>query len=138
MPVDATRLDRGVGVEVRIAVAGEVGGEHVPAIAERGPQLLVHVRGLPATVQAHDRMGGEWPPREVVHLAVVDEREATVPALRHVVTRRTGRHRNGGAHAAPMRGGRRVAAHVRANRNDTLSWNMPGASCSRSGIAEPS
>ena len=60
----AVHLVDGVGV----AVTGEIGREHMVRRGERGAELLPHVRGLPAAVQAHDGRGGAAPPLEVVDL----------------------------------------------------------------------
>jgi hypothetical protein len=80
----AVHLVDGVGV----AVTGKVGREHMVGRREGGAELLPHVRGLPAAVQAHDGCGGVAPPLEVVDLAPLDDGEAAAPAGRDVVARR--------------------------------------------------
>jgi hypothetical protein len=80
----AVHLVDGVGV----AVTGEIGREHVVRRSERRAELLPHVRGLPAAVQAHDGRGGTAPPLEVVDLTPLDDGEPAAPAGRDVVARR--------------------------------------------------
>jgi hypothetical protein len=76
------RLDR-----VRVAVAGKVRREDVVRGRERGAQLLPHVRGLAAAVEAHDGRRRDAAPLEVVNLAFVDDREAAPSAGGDVVAR---------------------------------------------------
>ena len=63
----------------------EVGGHHVGAGPERGAQLLVHVGGLPAAVQAEDRRQAGVAPLEVVDLRVPVHHEAAAAPLGDVV-----------------------------------------------------
>ena len=77
------RVVDGVGV----AVAGEVGGEDVVPAGQGRPQLLVHVRRLPASVEAQDVGPPHLSPLEVVHLAIFDDGEPAATAGGDVVAR---------------------------------------------------
>jgi hypothetical protein len=80
----AVQLVDGIGV----AVARQIGREHVVRRCERGTELLPHVRGLATAVQADDGPSGARTPFEVVDLTAVDEREAAAAARGDIVTRR--------------------------------------------------
>src|ERR687891_652046 len=86
----------------RVAVAGKIGREHVVRRRERRTELLPHVRGLAAAVQADDRASGARPPFEVMDLAAVDEREAAASAGGDVVTGREKVELGVGCRHAPL------------------------------------
>ncbi len=72
---------------VRIPVVRQIDGQDVVAPGQRRAQILEHVRGLAAAMEAEHGRQPAVAPLQVVNLATLDQRVAAAPSARHVVAR---------------------------------------------------